>query len=454
MLHRRVLPLLVAFIACRPQSPRVAPGATGLTGEITTTVPVSGHGGRAEVELFLPPGVGRVRGVVVFVNRGLDEYAFDNREWRAMCARARCAMARLSLPPQEDSVRPPAQLIRNAAIGGGQALLGALTQLARQTGHPELADAGVLVWGFSAAGSFGPTFATWQPARTLGFIRYHSHMRGVAVDVERIAGIPALFIAGGADSIAGIEDAEQAWRAGRALNAPYAFAIHPRQAHASVDGLLEASVLMRSWIEAVLRTPNSTDSASTGLSRRRTVDLDEGWLGNSITGDIARYAASASGDRAAGSWLPDEATALRWMTLRGTCTAITPAVLSQVLGDGARRTVDRSSVCEYRVPAANGTSSTLWLGLGSFPSVSAAQQAFGEQQRQPGSTPLDGMAGRAFVRMEDSTFVRFETHGPCRIIVAHRATYLIRIERCGPGHDKEAVRGALSELATRLAGRS
>jgi hypothetical protein len=359
-----------------------------------------------------------------------------------MCVRARCAMARLTLPWQEDSVRPPAQLLRNAAIGGGEALLSALGQLARTTRHPELADAGVLLWGFSAAGSFGPTFAQWQPDRTIGFIRYHSHLRNVPVDVHRITSIPALLIAGAADSIAGFEDAEQAWRAGRAVNAPYALVIHPRQGHVSVDGLLDASYLMRGWIEEVLRARRPV-GASARATSLRTVERNAGWLADGATGEIARYS-EFRGDVAAANWLPDEATALEWVALRGACTAISASVLARALGEGARRTEERSTVCEY-TRTADGAVATLWLGLGRFASVREAQEVFDNERRQESSTPLEGMESRAFVRVD--------ARQNCRVVVAHRATFLIRTVRCGSGHDSETARRALSELTGRLAGR-
>jgi hypothetical protein len=98
----RGLPLLLALLACRPHGAPFAPAGTGPTGAITTTVPVPEQAAVvAGVELILPPEGARVGSVPVLVNRGLDEYAFDNREWRAMCARARCAMLRLTLPRQD-----------------------------------------------------------------------------------------------------------------------------------------------------------------------------------------------------------------------------------------------------------------------------------------------------------------------------------------------------------------
>jgi hypothetical protein len=444
MLRRCLLPLTVALVACRSHGPGVTPAVTGLTGAVTAMVPVPGHTDSASVEFLLPPGDERIRGVVVFVNRGIDEHAFDNREWRAMCARARCAMMRLLMPMQEDSVRPPAQLIRNAAVGGGQTLLTVLARLARESGHPELADAGVLLWGFSAAGNFGPTFAQWRPDRTLGYVSYHSHMRGIPVDVPRIAGIPALFIAGGADSLAGVEDAERSWRAGRAANAPYAFVVHPRRVHVTVEGLLDASHLMRGWIEAVLSARGPADGAGSGSTSLRPIRREAGWLANAVTGEIARNADYA-GDRAAASWLPDEATAMEWLALQGGCASITPDVLARSLDEGARRTEERSGMCQYTVHGTDGAASTLWLWLGRNESVSSAQQGFDAQRREPGSTPLEGMRGRGFVQVD--------AQSKCRLVVAHRATFVIRARRCGPGYDSESVRRALEELTVRLAGR-
>lgn len=443
MLWRLHFPLLIAALACHPQNPRVAPGVAGLSGQITATVPMPEQNASASVELFLPPGVGAVRGVVVFVNRGLDEYAFDSREWRAMCARARCAMLRLTLPRQ-NGAPPAAQLVRNATAGGGQALITALDQLARETGHPELAQVGVLVWGFSAAGSFGPTFAQWRPERTLGFVRYHSNMRGVPVDPARIAGIPALLVTGGADSVAGVEDSEQSWRAGRAVNAPWALAAQPGQPHYSVDGLLEASPLMRSWIAAVLsvRVP---DGDRTTAATPRPVALEAGWLANGATGEIAPYADVGRAERAAASWLPDEATALDWRAMRGACAALPRDVVARALGESARRTMEGLDVCEYTGRTANGVPEILWLGLIRHDGAAEVRTAFDDLRRQSAGTPLDGA--------EDRTFTRVDAQRACRTIVARRAAYLLHAVRCGPGYDTEGVRQALRELVDRFVGR-
>ena len=443
MLWCLLLPLLIAAPACHPQNPRAAPAVAGPPGVITASVPIPDQDASAAVELLLPPGGEAVRGVLVFVNRGLDEYAFDNREWRAMCARAGCAMLRLTLPRQ-NGAPPAAQLVRNAVAGGGQALLAALDQLARETAHPELAEAGVIVWGFSAAGSFGPTFAQWRPERTLGFVRYHSNMRGVPVHPAGIADVPALLVAGGADSVAGVQDAEQSWRAARAAGAPWAFAVQPGQLHYSVDGLLQASPLMRGWVAAVLsmRVP---DGGSTTAATPRPVALEAGWLANAATGEIARYADVGSAERAAASWLPDEATALDWRAMRGACAALPRDVVARALGESARRTIEGLDVCEYTGGTANGVPEILWLGLMRHDGAAEVRAAFDDLRRRSAGMPPSGA--------EDRTFTTVDAQRACRTIVARRAAYLLHAVRCGPGYDTEGVRQSLGELADRFVGR-
>jgi hypothetical protein len=141
----------------------------------------------------------------------------------------------------------------------------------------------VLLWGFSAGGNFGTTFAQWRPYRTLGFVRYYSNLRGIPVDVSRIASIPALIIVGGADSVAGIEDSQRAWREGRAANAPWAFLVHPGQVHGSAEGIIGSSGLMLKWIEPVLAAQRPSSGSGSATSSARRFTRDSVWLANDAT---------------------------------------------------------------------------------------------------------------------------------------------------------------------------
>ncbi len=181
-----------------------------------------------------------------------------------------------------------------------------LGEIARQSGHPELQDAKLVLWGGSAGGSFVATFAAAQPARTIAFIRYHSHARGLPLDVKTLARIPALIFAGQKDEQAGVEDSEAFLRSGRTLHAPWTLAIDPDATHMSREAVKKANELAIPWVRAVL----AARLADTG-GPLRPVEDTSGWFANSRDRKVAP-AASFRGLTEDASWLPDEASAQGW----------------------------------------------------------------------------------------------------------------------------------------------
>ena len=167
---------------------------------------------KAEGLLFIPSGVKRVAALVVILDYGpASTSLFYDDDLRHVIRQAGCAVLRASItnintPPPDEPIT--SQLLRNAAVGGGEALLSLLRRFADETGHPELRDASMLFWGWSSAASFGTTFAGAYPERTVGCVRYHTHRRGLSDNVQQLKQIPALLVAGGKDETAGIEDAQ------------------------------------------------------------------------------------------------------------------------------------------------------------------------------------------------------------------------------------------------------
>jgi hypothetical protein len=119
---------------------------------------------------------------------------FGDMNWRKMSERCSCALLHFRL----DTIRPIPELtlaydvLRNAGIGGGDALFGLMERLSRETAHPELSSAPFVFWGWSAASNFGPSFAERHSARTLAFIAYHGALASVDGYMALLKRIPAL----------------------------------------------------------------------------------------------------------------------------------------------------------------------------------------------------------------------------------------------------------------------
>src|SRR5688572_4444534 len=113
-------------------------------------------------------------------------------------------------------------------------LLVLLRRLALESAHQELADVPLLFWGHSRFGSFGAGFARAHPERTIGYVAYQSG--GAAPELKLLSRLPALFIQGGRDTaVLGNPRAE--WLSGRAVNAPWSFAVQPDATHGDQEEL-------------------------------------------------------------------------------------------------------------------------------------------------------------------------------------------------------------------------
>ncbi len=222
-----------------------------------------------EATLLLPEGEIAARAVIVVLRWGLGASVYDDPAWRQLAKSLHCGLLGLVVrnhngPADPQNLAVPEQAVRNASIGGAEALLKVLEEFARQARRPELRDAKILIWGHSAAGSFGVTFAATQPSRTIAFVRYHSHSRGLPVDMKTIAHIPALIFAGGKDTTAGVEDSETLWKAGRSVDAPWTFALEPDATHGSPE-VLKKSTRAGNPLGA-LRDRSTTERQRQGLA--------------------------------------------------------------------------------------------------------------------------------------------------------------------------------------------
>ena len=284
---------------------RAHPLQAPLSRELMTTLEQPINEVRVSGKLRLPSGGKNVRAVTVLMRVRLSTEAYDDPRWHQWAEERGLALLLTTLEgPVGPGIPFERQPIRNAAAGGGEGVLRLLERFAAEAKRPELRDAPLLFWGISASGNFGSTFAMLYPERTLGLVRYHSHLRGLPVDAKVIRNIPMLLIAGGADATAGIEDSQRMWAEGRRERAPWTFLIQPGQQHGEgLDGSIE---FMLAWMGEVIRL-------RVGESGLQRIAEENGWRGDNTTFDVAPATKVTS--VAGTSWLPDERTVRMWVRL-------------------------------------------------------------------------------------------------------------------------------------------
>lgn len=263
-----------------------------------------------EGRLLLPGGSARVRGIITVLQWGAGTLVYDDPAWHRLAEDLSFGLLRLAVtnhggPPDPLDLPAEQQAVRNASLGGAEALLTLLTDLARETRHPEVQDAKLIFWGHSAAGSFATGFTALHPTRVIAFVRYHSHSRGLPVDLGTNDQVPAIIFAGEKDTTAGVEDSEALWRSGRRLNAPWTFALEPGATHGSPEALKKANLLAFPWIRAVVARRLSK------TAELRRVNYNSGWLAG-MSGAEIKQAQSFRGPKSEAIWLPDERSAKGW----------------------------------------------------------------------------------------------------------------------------------------------
>src|SRR4030095_10854052 len=293
-MRNQIARLMVASIFCSSVGPRsvAAQGAVGLIpgAELAAGANLITKNVKDDGTIFIPDNAQRVRAVIVLAESwpGADTGVYDksgrklrdgevpsrdprrqsagpdlavgrfrDQAWRKLSQTCQCALLHLRL----GTIRPEAsagfdvngfvirngvsdRVVRTAAEGGADALLVILQRLGEDSAHKELKDPPLLLWGWSTPTSLGTTFAELYPERTVAFIRYHTHRRGIQLDMKVLRNIPALLIAGGEDALAGTEDAETFWKSGRAAGAPWTFAIEPGATHGTEESVVSSHGLI------------------------------------------------------------------------------------------------------------------------------------------------------------------------------------------------------------------
>lgn len=283
--------------------------------ELAQAVNLVPRGVKVEGRLFLPQEVARVRSVIVLVNSGtswdgLAASLYPDPELRKLSATLDSSLLLLRITEINQNTR--LDFVRDAGAGAADALLALLDRLAVESGHPELKNAALLLWGHSRAGSFAGGFAALHPQRTIAFVRYHSGVGGLLGEINILSHLPALILKAGKDQIVTREDSElveSLWMNARSLGAPWTFAVEPDATHQDPADVKHANELLIPWITTVVRQRVPPDGGPL-----RVVPAESGWLGNNRTGAFASYG-TFSGSQSEASWLPDETTARGWQVV-------------------------------------------------------------------------------------------------------------------------------------------
>jgi hypothetical protein len=268
---------------------------------------------------YLPLGIAQYRAAIVFLpglrdpatglpldSRGLVRGTQDGAcsIWCSPGERAEVRKRALELVGGQVALVGTTTLLDDPA--GHATLLGVLSNIAAQSGHPELADVPIFFVGHSMGGCTAYGFTRVHGARVAGFLT----MKGACHTLgppSAASDVPGHFLIGAMDEPYRRDNITAVFEAGRAAGARWAMSTDPYQ-----HGPILDFDLMFDWIDAVLaaRLP------ATPGALLRPVTEAVGWLGDRSSGAISPFACFAY-SRARASWLPSRETALDWQRMAG-----------------------------------------------------------------------------------------------------------------------------------------
>jgi len=275
---------------------------------------VSADGLPGNYDLYIPPGVSTIRGVIFLGNpSGVDtrgfasgnpmNSAFPGRDELIALDRARS----LQLAEKYGLALMGSEGVFNERVT--DTILAALEQFATESARPELAQAPLLMTGFSLGGCISYRFAQDRPERTIGFMSQKGGCHTSFGTSQSTRLVPGYLFIGGDDTDSRFDNISQLFEEHRSQGALWALAIEQGVDHFPVVD----QTLLFNWADFILeaRLPEAVAPGEPVVLK--VIDEASGWLGHQQSFSTSDYG-SYSEDKLKASWLPSMQTAQDWQT--------------------------------------------------------------------------------------------------------------------------------------------
>jgi hypothetical protein len=199
----------------------------------------------------------------------------------------------------------------DVAQGSGDAFLTAMSNFARESGHPELATAPFLLWGMSAGGEFNYEMTLWKPERVVAFVVNKGGIYWHALGSPAARAVPGILFVGGQDLDSRIGTIFGLFALNRRGGALWGFSAEPCAGHIVGKSQALAMLLYEDMLAARL---TGADTNPDGTPKLNALTESSGLIGN-----ITDFTYTAAGERAntnlTTSWLPNERIARGWQAI-------------------------------------------------------------------------------------------------------------------------------------------
>jgi len=288
------MPIALILAAALAQS---AAGAT-----IDLTIPPGANFDKAEFRLWYPPSTETVQATLVLVpgSNGDGRPMADDPFWQEFATRLHLGLVGCRFTDKPHDQMFIEQYV-DVSKGTGPALVNALASFAKRSGHAEVADAPLLLWGMSAGGEYNYEFAAWKPERVVAFVvnKGNVYYTGLASDAARR--VPGLLFTGEKDLEYRIQAVSGLFGINRRAGALWALTQEPGIGHA-VGRSRDLAVML------------FEDMLAARLPGMKALDEKAGYFGDPKTGAI-QPVGETKAPATATVWLPTERVARAWQAI-------------------------------------------------------------------------------------------------------------------------------------------
>jgi predicted esterase len=226
---------------------------------------------------IFPAGDRPVQAAWVLYDRGPDiTHFYSDPEVLAFATRNDLAMVlAVQCPAKHSSEKGEIDMYPEHGLG--RSLFAALNTLGRESGHPELGKAKLIVLGFSGTGAYFAHFIAYAPDRVLAAILANpgtddpNNVDTIRLNKKAVA-VPELIIVGGVDFICGTVKPYNFYNRYRPKGAPWVYLVQNKIPHCCVNN---TKSFMLDWLQEIIRARHPDPQKP--LVR---MSLKTGWYGS------------------------------------------------------------------------------------------------------------------------------------------------------------------------------
>jgi hypothetical protein len=257
----------------------------------------------ARFSLWLPDSVSEIKGIVLLVPGTQSDGREDifDEAWQSFAAKRQLGLIGCFFTDRNSNESGGEGYIE-AGKGSGEALFSSIEIFGEESKHPELKDAPLYLFGFSAGGQFNYEFVCAYPEKVKAFVVNKGGFYLTLIAPVAAQETPGLFITGQRDVPYRLQTVKGIYSINRWLGANWCYAREYMAKHE----IGQSASLSRLFFEEVIKRNNNELS-----------DLDKNYIGFPDEKQIMQKNGAMENSKYFTSWIVSEAFGREWLKFIG-----------------------------------------------------------------------------------------------------------------------------------------